>query len=103
MAVHQGAAFRGFQRQAQASGRVLAHQELLEGQRELRHGLGGIASDQARDLVAEPENAARLEPHHRHAARDIGRERIQRALHLLLRLGDRADREKSPAAAERAG
>jgi hypothetical protein len=82
---------------------MLAHQELLEGQGELPHRPGGVASDQARELVPEPENAARLEPHHRHAARDIGRERIERALHLLLRLGDRADRKKSPAAAERAG
>ena len=60
-----------------------------------------LALDQRRDLVAEAEHAARLEPDDGNSARDEGRERRDAALRLAPRLIDQPDREKRAPAAER--
>ena len=67
-------------------------------QREL---LGALGLDHRRHFVAEAEDAARLQPDHRHAARDEGRDRRDRPLGLAPRLIDVADREERAAATER--
>ena len=73
--------------------------EFLEGQR-----MGGerprrLAAQERRNLVAEAEQAARLEPDDVGAARHVGGKRRDRALGLAARLRDQPDRQKGAAAA----
>ena len=63
----------------QATGLVLARQKLLEQNSLRRNGLGVVAGQQRRDLVAERQQATRLETDDRHAATGIGQQRCERA------------------------
>ena len=79
----------------------LARHEFLEQHGARRQPARFLGLQQRRDLVAEAEDAARLEPDHRDAARDIGLERRERALGLGARLLDQTDRQKRAAATQR--
>ena len=103
MAVQQRARGDRRARRIEPPLRGRAGDEFLEGQR-----MGGErprrrAAQERRDLVAKAEQAARLEPHHIHAAPHIGGKRRDRALGLRPRFLDQPDRQKSAAAAERTG
>src|SRR5262249_12179468 len=89
------------QRQIELPLLALARQEFLEQQGVRRQRIGCLALYQRRQLVAERQQAARLEAEDRHAARDIGRERLERALPPLARLLDQPDREEGAATAQR--
>ena len=80
----------------------LARQKLLEQQRLRGEPARLVAFDQRRNFVAEAEDAARLQPDHRHAALDVWRKRRERAFGFAPGLVDLADGEKGAAAAERA-
>ena len=76
------------ERQIEAALLLLAREEFLQQHRIVRQRIDRLALHQRRQFVAEAEQAARLQPDHRHAARDVRRERVERALHLASRLVD---------------
>src|SRR5215831_8954032 len=78
----------------------LFRDDLLEHQRSGCKNACVLAPDQRRNLVAEPDQAAWLEPDHRDVALHIGREGVEAALRLVPRLLDRADREERAPAAQ---
>ena len=90
MAVHERARHHRLERQLQLQLELVARQEFLEGQGMRGEPPRALALDQGRDLVAEAEDAARLEPDHRHAAADEGLDRRDDPLGLLPRLVDEA-------------
>ncbi len=90
------------ERQVEPAGRRLAHQKLLEHQRMHRKLLRRLRLDHRRHFVAEAEDAARLQPDHRHAALHERLDRRDHALGLAPRLIDTADGKERAAAAERA-
>ena len=101
VAVEERAATQWRERQGKPPRLRLAGEEFLEQHRPARHLGGAAVLDDRRDLVAEREQAARLEADDRHAARSIGCERRERALGLFTCLVDAAHGEESAAAAQR--
>src|SRR5262249_59395398 len=88
-------------RERQGADEVARH-ELLEQERARCEPARLLALEQRRNLVAEPDQATRLEADHRDAARHERRERLDAALRFAPRLVDLADREKRASAARRA-
>ena len=82
---------------------LLAREKLLEQQGVAGSSLGLRPRQQRRVLVAQGEEAGRLEADHRHAVLDQGGERRERAPRLGARLVDQARREEGPAAAQGTG
>src|SRR5215471_18334140 len=78
----------------------LSRYEFLEYQCAGSKHSGIFAPDQGRNLVAEPDDAARLEPDHRYATRHEWRKGFDAALGFTSRLGDFADRQKRAPAAQ---
>ena len=101
MAVQERALGHRLERQVERARRRFARQEFLEQQRVGRQRARVVAPDQRGQLVAETENAARLEPDDRHAAREQRRQRRDAAFRLAARLLDQTDREEGAPAAER--
>ncbi len=85
-----------------APGSGLAHQELLERQGRARERRARCPGMEQLELVAQAENARRLEAHDGHAAADERLERVEQAPGFGTRGFDHARREVRPAAAERA-
>src|SRR5262245_26659268 len=102
MAVQQRAFGHRLERQPQPALLGLARDELLEQERVLGQWTHILALEQGRQLVAETENAARLESHDRNSAPDQRCERGDAALGLAAGLIDEAHGEKRAPAAERA-
>src|SRR5262249_26881944 len=100
MAVQQRAGGNRRERQIEAARLGLAGEEFLERQGVRGETPGTLILHDRRDLVAEAEDAARFEAHHRHAARDEWIECRERTLDFFARLVHLADREKRAAAAE---
>src|ERR1700726_4963809 len=101
MAVQQRALGDGRERQAEAAGLHLAREKLLKHQGLFSELAPRFPGDDPRDLVAEAEQAARLEPDDRYAAREVWRERGQHPLRLMQRFVHLADRQERAAAAQR--
>src|SRR5262245_4133743 len=78
----------------------LSHDEFLERQRAAGKHARIVALDQRRNLVAEPDQTARLEPDHRNATRHEWREGLDTALGFAPSLVDLADRKERAAAAQ---
>ena len=99
--MHHG--FRGdrSERQGEAAGLGLAHQKLLEQQRMRADAFGGVVRSQRQQFVAQRQQATRLQPDDRHAAR--GERRVGRDQPVEFGAGviDQASREKGSAAAQR--
>jgi len=91
------------------AGARLACKIVLEQQRPVSESPRVVAFHKQGNLVAEAVKAARLEPEHRNATIDVGRECSNGALGLVPCLVDAPDREKRapttqrPRAAERSG
>ena len=102
MAVHQRALRDRLERQLEPPERGLAHEKFLEHQRVHRELLRAVGLDHRGDFVAEAQDAARLEPDHVDAARDIRRDRRDHALGLAPRL-DRPCRPTGRCGRSRAG
>src|SRR3970040_165735 len=101
MAVQECLFWQRSQRKIEFAILLLAGEEFLQQQRLPRQRLRRIALEQGRQLVAEGEQAARLQTDDGNAARGVWREHGQRALHFAPRLVDLADRQEGAAAAER--
>src|SRR4051794_30990867 len=91
------------ERQLEPAGRRLAHQEFFEHQRMQRKLRCAVGLEHGRHFIAESQDAARLEPDHRHAARQVWRKRRDHALSFTLGLIDATNREEGAPAAERTG
>ena len=90
------------ERQGHAAGGEIGRERLLEQEGGRRQRLDLRLRQQRGELVAEGEEAGRLEPDDPRAPRHEGRERVERAAGLPPRLVDQARREVGAAAAERA-
>ena len=91
VAVDQRALGHRLEREVEPAGSRLAHQEFLEHQRMHRELHRVLGLDHGRHFVAEAQDVARLQPHHRHAARDERLNGSDHALSLAPRLIDAAD------------
>src|SRR5262249_61845128 len=89
------------ERELKLAGVRPAGQQLLEQKCVRGQAAALFPLQQRRDLVAEAEHAARLEPDERNSALDKGCERGNATLRLAPRLGDEPDCEKGASAAER--
>jgi len=99
VAVQQGAPSHRLERQLQRARVRLARQKFLEQQRVRRQRPCTFALHKRRNLVAEAQQAARLEPDHRNAAIKIRTQRSDRSFGLATRLIDESHgKERSPAA-----
>ena len=85
----------------QTAGLGLAHQKFLEQQRVRADALCGVVRAQRQQFVAQRQQAARLQPDDRHAAR--GKRRVSRNQPIEFGAGliDQAGRKKRPPAAQR--
>ena len=97
------AAFAGdsAERQLQAAGLGLAHQKFLEQQRMRADALGVVVGAQREQFVAQRQQAARLQPDDRHAARGERRVGRDQPVQFGARLIDQAGRKERPPAAQR--
>src|SRR5436305_1425376 len=99
MAVNQRTFGYRPERQLEPAGRSLAYQEFLEHQRMQRELRRTVGLEHGRHFIAESQDAAWLQPDHRHPAREVGRKRRDHALGLTLGVIDPANREeRTPAA-----
>ncbi len=89
------------EREIEASRAMLAREELLDQEGAFRQALRGLAETHHQELVAQRQQARRLEADDRRAALDVRRERGDDAPRLALRLVDEARGEVGPAAAQR--
>ena len=97
VAVHQRFRRHGAERQLQAAGLRLAHQKFLEQQRMRADALGVVVRAQRKQFVAQRQQAARLQPDDRHAAR--GERRVGRDQPVqFARAPDRPGRPKGTSA-----
>ena len=102
VAVQQRASRHPRERQGKHSRLRLARDELLEQQRIGGHQPRLLASEQRRDLVAEAEQAARLQADHRNSARGQRRKRGDASARPRAAPVDEPDRQESAPAAQRA-
>src|SRR3546814_5521463 len=83
MSVHQRAVRRDRPKlEIQPATFVLTQQELLEQERLPRQRRRLVARQQVDELVAQREQAGRLQPHHGNPRLHIGPQRVERAPHL---------------------
>ena len=101
VAVQQGPLGHGFEREVERACPRLPRQEFLEQQRVRGQEPRVVAFDERGELIAETQQAARLEADDRHSTRGERRERGDAALRLAARLIDEADGEEGASAAER--
>ena len=99
MAVQQRFAGDRAERQLQTSGFGLAHQEFLEQQRVRADTFRGVIGTQRKQLVAQGQQTARLQPDDRHAARGKRRVGRDQPVEFGARVVDETRRQKRSSAA----
>src|SRR3954469_13994509 len=99
MAVHYGLWGNRSERQVEAAGLRLAHQELLEQKRVVRNAPSVLVRPHGEKFVAQGQKTARLQSDDRHPARREAGQRGDHAVQLNPRLADKAGgQEGAPAA-----
>ena len=100
MAVHQHRRVHGFEAGLEAAGLGFARDELLEQQRVLRHEFGLVAQTQHQSLVAQRQQAGRLQPDDGHAGFGQWVKDIDQGTQAFAGLIDHAAAEIGAAAAQ---
>ena len=99
--VHDGAPLERPQRRRPPAGIELAVDELFEQKRVRRHGARRGGGDERQKLVAQREQARRLQADDRDSALRVRRERVDRALRFRARIVEQSGAEECSSAAQR--
>src|SRR3954452_3601755 len=101
MAVHQGFLWHRAKRQLEPASLRLAHQKLLEQQRMCTDAPGLVVAAQREQLVAQRQQATRLQPHDRNASRGERSICRDKPVEFVAPMIDEARRKEGARAAER--